>query len=94
MTRSELVNALRERFPQLSAEDAKQCVSSILDSITSALARNDRIEIRGFGSFRLNYRPPRTGRNPKTGVTALVPAKYSPRFKPGLEMRQGVDRPR
>ena len=94
MIRSELINALRERFPQLAPEDTTECVRAILDAMTEALARNDRIEIRGFGSFRLNYRQPRIGRNPMTGEKVSVPAKYVPHFKPGQEMRTGVDKPR
>ena len=92
MTRSELIDALRERFPQLTPQDTEQCVKAILDAMTSAVTRNDRIEIRGFGSFRLNYRQPRIGRNPMTGEKVSVPAKYVPHFKPGLELRQGVDK--
>ena len=91
MTRSELIDALRERFHQLTPKDVEQCAKAILDAMSEALARNNRIEIRGFGSFRLNYRQPRTGRNPKSGAKVEVPAKYVPHFKPGLEMRQGVD---
>ena len=91
MTRSELIDALRERFPHLTTKDCDQCVRVILDAITEALSRNDRIEIRGFGSFRLNYRQPRTGRNPKTGEAVLVPAKYATHFKPGNELRDKVD---
>lgn len=93
MTRSDLIAALRERFPQLTPKDAEQCVKAILDAMASALASNDRIEIRGFGSFRLNLRQPRTGRNPKSGETVAVPAKYVPHFKPGLDLRQRVDSP-
>ena len=94
MIRSELIDALRERFPHLTPKDVDQCVKAILDAMTSALTHNDRIEIRGFGSFRLNFRPPRVGHNPMTGVKVLVPAKYVPHFKPGLELRKSVDRPR
>ena len=94
MKRSDLINALRERFPQLTPQDTEQCVKAIIDSMAEALARNDRIEIRGFGSFRLNYRQPRIGRNPMTGEKVSVPAKYVPHFKPGQEMREGVDRSR
>ena len=73
------------------AKDADYAVKMILDAMTDALARGDRIEIRGFGSFALNYRPPRTGRNPKSGEKVLVPEKYVPHFKAGKELRERVD---
>jgi len=63
----------------------------ILDAMSDALVRADRIEIRGFGSFALNYRPPRTGRNPKSGEKVSVPAKWVPHFKAGKELRERVD---
>jgi integration host factor subunit beta len=63
----------------------------ILDALTSALVKGDRIEIRGFGSFALNYRPPRIGRNPKSGDKVQVPEKYVPHFKAGKELRERVD---
>ncbi len=91
MTRSELTATIAKRFPTLKHEDAEVSVAVILDAIISTLARGDRAEIRGFGSFSLNYRPPRTGRNPKTGDNVEVPEKWSPRFKAGLELRKGVD---
>jgi integration host factor subunit beta len=91
MTKSELIARLAERFPQLVAKDADLSVKMILDAMTEALAKGDRIEIRGFGSFSLNYRPPRTGRNPKSGVKVQVPAKYVPHFKAGKELRERVD---
>lgn len=91
MTKSELIAHLAERFPQLVAKDADYAVKMILDAMTDALARGDRIEIRGFGSFALNYRPPRTGRNPKSGEKVLVPEKYVPHFKAGKELRERVD---
>ena len=81
------------RFPQLVAKDADFAVKVILDALTDSLARSDRIEIRGFGSFALNYRPPRLGRNPKSGDKVQVPAKYVPHFKPGKELRERVDQP-
>lgn len=93
MTKSELIARLAERFPQLVAKDADLSVKMILDAMTEALAKGDRIEIRGFGSFSLNYRPPRTGRNPKSGVKVQVPAKYVPHFKAGKELRERVDLP-
>ena len=91
MTKSELIAQLAERFPQLVAKDADYAVKMILDAMTDALARGDRIEIRGFGSFALKYRPPRTGRNPKSGEKVLVPEKYVPHFKAGKELRERVD---
>jgi integration host factor subunit beta len=91
MTKSELIARLAERFPQLVAKDADFAVKVILDAMTLALSRGDRIEIRGFGSFALNYRPPRVGRNPKSGDTVHVPAKYVPHFKAGKELRERVD---
>ncbi len=91
MTKSELIARLAERFPQLVAKDADLAVKVILDAMTGALAQGNRIEIRGFGSFALNYRPPRTGRNPKSGEKVHVPGKYVPHFKAGKELRERVD---
>jgi len=91
MTKSELIARLAERFPQLVAKDAEFAVKMILDAMTDALSRGDRIEIRGFGSFALNYRPPRVGRNPKSGEKVQVPEKYVPHFKAGKELREHVD---
>lgn len=91
MTKSELIAQLAERFPQLVAKDADYAVKMILDAMTEALANGDRIEIRGFGSFALNYRPPRIGRNPKSGEKVSVPEKYVPHFKAGKELREKVD---
>jgi len=92
MTKSELIARLAERFPQLVEKDADLSVKVILDAMSDVLARGDRIEIRGFGSFSLNYRPQRIGRNPKTGEKVEVPAKYVPHFKAGKELRERVDR--
>ena len=91
MTKSELIARLAERFPQLVAKDADFAVKMILDAMSEALVRGDRIEIRGFGSFALNYRPPRVGRNPKSGEKVSVPAKWVPHFKAGKELRERVD---
>ena len=93
MTRSDLIAKLAERYPQLLAKDAELAVKVILDNMAATLARGGRIEIRGFGSFALNYRPPRTGRNPKSGDKVQVPAKYVPHFKAGKELRERVDYP-
>lgn len=91
MTKSELITRLATRFPQLVAKDADYAVKMILDEMTAALARGDRIEIRGFGSFSLNHRPPRVGRNPKSGEKVMVPEKRVPHFKAGKELRERVD---
>ena len=91
MTKSDLIARLAERFPQLVAKDADLAVKMILDAMSDALAKGDRIEIRGFGSFSLNYRPPRVGRNPKSGDKVSVPEKWVPHFKPGKELRERVD---
>lgn len=91
MTKSELISKLAGRFPQLVAKDADCAVKMVLDAMTGALSRGDRIEIRGFGSFALNYRPPRVGRNPKSGERVHVPEKYVPHFKAGKELRERVD---
>lgn len=93
MTRSDLILKLAERFPQLLGKDAELAVKVILDSMATTLTSGDRIEIRGFGSFALNYRPPRMGRNPKSGDKVQVPAKYVPHFKAGKELRERVDYP-
>jgi integration host factor subunit beta len=93
MTRSDLIAKLAERYTQLLGKDAELAVKVILDSMSSTLARGGRIEIRGFGSFALNYRPPRLGRNPKSGDKVQVPAKYVPHFKAGKELRERVDYP-
>lgn len=91
MTKSELISRLAERFPQLGVKDADIAINVILDALAAGLARGDRIEIRGFGSFSLNYRPPRVGRNPKSGEKVHVPPKYVPHFKAGKELRERVD---
>jgi len=92
MTKSELVEKLAARFPQLLLRDADISVKTILDAMSEALADGHRIEIRGFGSFGLNKRPPRVGRNPKSGERVLVPEKRVPHFKAGKELRERVDR--
>ena len=92
MTRSELIQQISSRFPQLTATDVDMAVRVIMDAMSKALARGGRIEVRGFGSFGINYRPPRKGRNPKSGASVKVPEKYTPHFKSGKELRNRVDR--
>ena len=91
MTRSDLIAALASRVRHLVEKDAEISVKVILDAIGQSLANGDRVEIRGFGSFDLNYSPPRTGRNPKSGEKVDGPAKYGPHFKAGKELRERVE---
>lgn len=91
MTKSELIARLAQRYPQLVAKDAEYAVKMILDAMTQALLAGNRIEIRGFGSFSLHYRPPRIGRNPKTGESVALPGKHVPHFKPGKDLRERVN---
>lgn len=91
MTRSDLISRLAAAHPALQVKDAEMSVRIILDAMSSTLAKGGRIEIRGFGSFSLNYRPPRNGRNPKTGASVIVPGKYAPHFKAGEKLRERVD---
>ena len=91
MNRSDLIARLAELHPQLFAKDAELAVKAIIDALCHTLSRGDRVEIRGFGCFSLNYRPARQGRNPRTGGKVQVPAKYVPHFKMGKELRERVD---
>lgn len=91
MTRSDLVEALAERFEQLTQRDAEQAVKTILDALGEAMVRGQRVEIRGFGSFFVNHLPARTGRNPRSGATVAIPERRVPRFKPGKALREAVD---
>lgn len=91
MTRAELIQQLASSYPQLTAKDIELTVRTILDEMARTMARGGRVEVRGFGSFGINYRPPRKGRNPKNGVAVPVPAKYVPHFKAGKELRNRVD---
>ena len=90
MTRSDLVEELAARFAQLTHRDAELAVKAMLDAMADALARGHRIEIRGFGSFSVNRRPPRTGRNPRSGQSVLVPEKRVPHFKVGKALREAI----
>jgi integration host factor subunit beta len=91
MVRSDLISRLAELHPQLQIKDAEFAVKIIVDSLCSTLSKGGRVEIRGFGSFGLNYKPSRQGRNPKTGGKVQVPAKYVPHFKAGKELRERVN---
>ena len=90
MTKSELIEILSQRQAHLKAEDVDLSVKALLEMMGGALANGERIEIRGFGSFSLHYRPPRLGRNPKTGESVALAGKHVPHFKPGKELRERV----
>lgn len=91
MTKSELIAKLAERYPSLVAMASRRVLTAASASLATSLSRGQRIEIRGFGSFDLNYRPPRLGRNPKSGSSVEVPEKHVPHFKAGKELRERVD---
>jgi len=91
MTKSELIEILASRQPHLAFNDVDIAVKSVLDQMSQSLAQGERIEIRGFGSFSLHFRPPRQGRNPKTGEPVALTSKYVPHFKPGKELRERVN---
>ena len=91
MTRSDLVEALAERFDQLTRRDAEVAVNALLEAVGDSLVRGHRIEVRGFGSFSVNHRKPRMGRNPRTGESVAIPSKRVPHFKPGKALREAVD---
>ena len=91
MTKSELIAQLAAKQPQLEYRDVELAVKELIDQLSTALSAGQRIEVRGFGSFSLHYRPPRIGRNPKTGDSVQVPDKHVTHFKPGKELRERVD---
>lgn len=91
MTKSELIEKLAEQLEQLPAKDIELSVKTVIEQMSQSLANGDRIEIRGFGSFSLHFRPPRVGRNPKTGESVTLGEKYVPHFKPGKELRERVN---
>ena len=91
MTKSELIDLLARKQSHLPYKDVELSVKTILEQMSTALSGGERIEIRGFGSFSLHFRPPRQGRNPKTGDSVTLSGKYVPHFKPGKELRERVD---
>ena len=90
MTKSELIEVLASKQSHLALKDVELAVKTMLDQMSQSLAHHERIEIRGFGSFSLHNRPPRLGRNPKTGEPVHLPPKSVPHFKPGKELRDRV----
>ena len=91
MTKSELIEALAADQKHLAYADVEMAVKTLLEQMSHALATGERIEIRGFGSFSLHFRPPRMGRNPKTGDRVEVPEKRIPYFKPGKELKDLIN---
>ncbi|AGM40772.1 integration host factor subunit beta [Spiribacter salinus M19-40] len=91
MTKSELIELIAKSQQHLAQRDVELAVKTLLEQMSEALAGGERIEVRGFGSFSLHHRPPRIGRNPKTGEPVSLPGKHVPHFKPGKQMRERVD---
>ena len=91
MTKSELIMRLAERNPHLFHRDVERIVTTIFDEITDALARGDRVELRGFGAFSIKQRDARTGRNPRTGESVAVIEKTVPFFKTGKQLRERLN---
>jgi integration host factor subunit beta len=91
MTKSELIEVLAAKQSHLAYKDVELAVRCVLEQMSNSLSSGDRIEIRGFGSFSLHYRPPRIGRNPKTGDAVALAGKHVPHFKPGKELRDRVN---
>jgi len=91
MTKSELIELIAEKQVHLAQRDVELAVKALIEQMSEALSSGSRIEIRGFGSFSLHHRPPRIGRNPKTGEPVSLPGKHVPHFKPGKEMRERVN---
>lgn len=91
MVKSELINKLADKLENLSRRDVELSVNELLEKMSNALGDGTRIEIRGFGSFSLHYRPPRKAHNPKTGERVNTEAKHTPHFKPGKELRDRVN---
>ena len=91
MIKSELVARLAERYPHLYHRDVERIVSTVLDEISSALSKGDRVELRGFGAFSVKVRPARQGRNPRTGEAVSVEEKRVPFFRTGKELRERLN---
>ena len=91
MTKSELSEIIAAKQKHLPAKDVELALKQMLEVMSDALARGDRIEIRGFGSFSLHFRPPRQGRNPKTGEAVALSGKHVPHFKAGKDLRERVN---
>ena len=91
MTKSDLIKRLAEANPHLYLRDIERIVATVVEEITSALSRGDRVELRGFGAFSVRDRAARVGRNPRTGEEVHVPDKVVPYFKTGKELRERLN---
>ena len=91
MVKSELIQNLSEKLTYLSKQEVGAAVNLIFEKMIKSLEQGDRIELRGFGSFTVQQRPPRSGHNPKTGEMLMIPARLMPHFKPGKEFRARVN---
>jgi integration host factor subunit beta len=91
MTKSELIESISRKQKHLPAKDVELAVKHMLEVMSDSLSAGERIEVRGFGSFSLHYRPPRMGRNPKTGEAVALSGKHVPHFKPGKDLRERVN---
>ncbi len=94
MVKSELITLIANKFKQLPEKDIELSVNQIIENMCEALEKNERIEIRGFGSFSLHYRPSRNAHNPRTGEKVVTIHKYAPHFKPGKETKERIDKSR
>jgi len=94
VTKSELIETLAKQQPHLALKDVELVIKCLIEQMSQSLSSGDRVEIRGFGSFSLHYRPPRIGRNPKTGSAVALSSKHVPHFKPGKELRERVNESR
>ncbi len=91
MIKSELIQQIAEDNPHLYQRDVERIVSTLFEEMTAALARGDRVELRGFGAFSVKHRDARMGRNPRTGTAVPVPAKVVPFFKAGKDLRERMN---
>lgn len=92
MIKSELIQRISQKYPHLYHRDVERIVNRLFGEITGALARGNRVELRGFGAFSVKERPARLGRNPRTGEPVQVPGKFVPFFKTGKELRERLNR--
>ena len=91
MTKSDLILRLAEKYPHLLQRDIERIVNTVFDEISNALARNSRVELRGFGAFSIKQREARQGRNPRTGENVSVSEKFVPFFKTGKQLRDRLN---